>query len=376
MFLHAGWRSSGTWLWSCARAQPGVHALYEPLHENLARLRRADLPKIGPHSWRSRHAATDPYFAEYGALIPPHGRGVPLYQRRFAFEGFFLPPNQDDPALEAYLGRLLLPAATAGQHALLKFCRSLGRVAWMEQRFPTMLHAVVLRDARAQWRSGERLLAQTRNRYFTVAPILVLARNATHPLVRAACEALDVDLPPLGSTDMAYGMETVWRQVRRQDPATRYRGFLAYWTATALAALDSHALLIDTASIAHEPEHRATVQAALAEALGTRLDLAATPPDNTDLPEPPDGAAARQAAAAFARAFGNALPPTRLAKLLGCLDAPATPVLRRQRAEHALPAAKPRVPGRIGTAGMVVFANVLQRARRLHGRLSWRWGRK
>ena len=273
MFLHTGWRSSGTWLWSRCREQPNVHAFYEPLHEAIATLRRSDIPKLRPSSWRSRHGETAPYFAEYGSMIEPGRAGVPLYQRRFAFDGFFLDPSEDDPALEAYLRGLLATASAAGQAAVLKFCRSLGRVGWMEQRFPDVLHAVVLRDPLEQWGSARRLLTEERNRYFTVAPLLVLARNPGHKLVRQACEALDVRLPVLGSTDMAYGVETVWRHVKHQDVTTQYRGFLAYWTATALAALQSRALLIDTALLARAPEHRAAVEAAFAARLGGPIDL-------------------------------------------------------------------------------------------------------
>ena len=389
LFLHTGWRSSGTWLWSRLREQPHVHAFYEPLHEAIATLRRSDIPKLRPSAWRSRHGETAPYFAEYGALIAPRRAGVPLYQRRFAFDGFFLDPGEEDPALEAYLRGLLAAGGSgrdakggAGQVAVLKFCRSLGRVGWMERRFPEMLHAVVLRDPLEQWRSGRRLLVEERNRYFTIAPLLVLARNAGHPLVRQACLALDVRLPVLGSTDMAYGVETVWRHVRHQDAATQYRGFLAYWIASAIAALQSRALLIDTALLARAPEHRAEVEAAFAARLGVTVDLSYRAANTTDIAGPGAGNV-RQAhadAAALVREAGAALAPCRLARLTECLSVTGAMVVSRKpraavsSAWVSVPQARVRMGlwQRGSVAVQVAFARVLKPLRRLHGEITRR----
>ena len=389
VFLHTGWRSSGTWLWSRCRQQPDVHAFYEPLHEANATLRLSDIPKLRPGNWRSRHGETAPYFAEYGKLIAPRRAGVPLYQRRFAFERFFLQPGDADPELEAYLRGLLAAnsgtaageaAGGAGAMAALKFCRSLGRVGWMEQRFPEMLHAVVLRDPLDQWRSARRLLTEERNRYFTVAPLLVLARNAGHPLVRQACEALGVQLPALGSPDMAYGVETVWRHVKHQDAATQYRGFLAYWTATAVAALQSRALLIDTALLARTPEHRAAVEAAFAARLGGPVDLTYAPVTGTEVagPDPADMRQAHADAGAFVQVAGAALAPPRLARLVGCLAVTAEMAAPRRTSVQVVcaspPQARPGLWAQMNVAVQVAFARALQPLRRLHGEMTRRGG--
>ncbi len=385
VFLHTGWRSSGTWLWSRCRAQPNVQAFYEPLHETLGGLRRTDIARLRPGAWPSRHGETAPYFAEYGPLLAPRRAGVPLYQPRFSYDGFFLEPGESDPALVAYLRGLLAGGREAGQVAVLKFCRSLGRVGWMEQHFPEMLHAVVLRDPLEQWRSGRRLLLEERNRYFTVAPPLVLARNPGHALVRQACLALDVRLPALGSTDMAYGLETVWRHVRHQDLATQYRGFLAYWTATALAALHSRALLIDAAELARAPAHRAEVEAALAARLGEPIELIYRAAEGTGEAEPPlrDLSQAHADAAAFVRAAGAGLAPARLAKLVDWLAAhgdpaavPRRPAVQANAAWAQFPQARIRRSAwrSLRVAGEVVYARTLRSLRRLHGKVTQRAG--
>ncbi len=276
VFLHTGWRSAGTWIWTRCREQARVHGLYEPLHEHLGRLKAADMSSLRPDSWASNHSQTAPYFQEYIRLLTPGRRGLALHRRRFAFERFFLAPQDEDAELEAYLGGLLA-ASGPDRVSVLKFCRSLGRVGWMERRFPQAMHAVVLRDPVTQWASALALLTEARNRYFTVAPLMALACNAQHPLVREALSALGVRTPALHSQDLAYVTETCWRHLRRQDDFARYRLFLAFWTATALHALRSRALVVDPVRLVADGSHRAAVEAAFRSEIGQAFSLGSRP---------------------------------------------------------------------------------------------------
>ena len=366
VFLHTGWRSAGTWLWSRCRELGNVAAFYEPLHEAASTLRRSDIARIRPGSWQSNHGETAPYFEEYRALIPRYRRGVPLYDPSFAFDDFFIGPDQDAPALEAYLAGLLASAELAGRAGVLKFCRSLGRVGWMEARFPHALHAVVLRDPVAQWRSCQRLLTHERNRYFTLAPALVLARNAGTPLVQEAAARLGVQLPRLESPDLAYGIETVWRHLKRQDDAERYRTYLAYWTLTALSAVRGRAMVIDTAQLATSASHREEVERALAASLGSPINLRPQAPDAAGTPAP-DQFAAHHAAASLAREWRDRLSADRLALVLDRLDpGPATPG-RVTVQGWTLPAVPQPRWSVLPTTVLVLFARALQPLRRWHG---------
>ncbi len=387
MFLHTGWRSGGTWIWSRCREQPGAHALYEPLHEELGWLKATDISQLRPDSWASNHSKTAPYFQEYATLLRPGagrggGQGVRLHQRRFAFDRFFLEPNEEEPALEAYLASLL--AAAPSQASVIKFCRSLGRVAWMERRFPGALHAVVLRDPASQWGSAETLLAETRNRYFCVAPTMVLASNARHPLVRHAAAALGVRLPALHSDNLSYVTETCWRALHRLDPVARYRLFLAFWTATALHALDSGAMLVEARRMVTDDAHRDGVQAALRLRVGPGLSLAPrdvaagvrSPATAALQRRPPisdaERRAAHAAAAALALDWGGGLGAARLDVLLGHLGVPAPPT-RPPRLAPPLAPLSPPPPRtwaeRALTAVAVLAARALHGARHLHGAL-------
>ena len=378
VFLHTAWRSGGTWIWSRCRELARVHGYYEPLHEHVAQFRRRDIATMRPESWQSNHSRTAPYFEEYRDLIPPDGRGVTLYDDRFAFDRFFrLPQDPPDPELEAYLRLLLAGHGSAGRVPVVKFCRSLGRVGWLERRFPQVMHAVVLRDPRAQWLSGRRLLERERNRYFTLAPFLVLARNARDPLVVQAAEAFGVRLPDLLSDDMEYCVEATWRHVRRLPPAAQYRGFLAFWTLCAITALDSQALVIDTDRIGASAEHRHTVEAALRERVGDAISL--LPRSPTPAPEdreaaPPGAGEAHRVAAALVLAHQRRLVPERQAIILDKLGVGAacvTQIAVKMPAAARSPVAR-SLARRAQIWCLVQAARAVQPLRRLHGRIASR----
>jgi hypothetical protein len=371
VFLHTGWRSGGTWIWSRCRASTKVCGYYEPLHEQAARFRRHDVASMRPGSWQSNHSETAPYFEEYRDLIPARGRGVAQYQARFAFDGFFRAPGDPgDAALEAYVGSLMTRALAEGQLPVMKFCRSMGRVGWFAQRFPNALHAVVLRDPLAQFQSGQHLLHQQRNRYFSLAPMLVLARNAHHPAVREAALALGVGIPTLYSDDIDYAVEACWLHVRRVSAAEQYRGFLVFWTLCATSALESEALVIDADGIRTDPEHRRAIEAALQGRIGEPISLMPRLHKAASDSPPPGWQEAHAAAASLARTRRDRLSPERLDVIIEKLGSEAAGELPRWSPPHLPAAAGPPHPTRHAlTAAEVLLARALQPLRRLHGSL-------
>jgi hypothetical protein len=277
IFLHSGWRSCGTWLWETLRDRDTVRAYYEPLHEDLNQLDRAALTRFSPGSWDSGHSPGAPYFAEYIPRLRRRAfgrrRGIDGYAPRFAFDDFFRDPAEDDPELRAYLSGLIAAAHAEGRLPVLKFCRSLGRVPWMARHFPDALHAVVLRDPVAQWLSTRRQMEFAKNRYFVLAPFVILARNASHPLLADALARLHVPMPPHLARDLGVTTQVCWHHVRGLTWAERYRGFLALWAASSVTALQSDAMIIDSESLLEHTPHGAAVEQALGRAAGFPLSL-------------------------------------------------------------------------------------------------------
>lgn len=205
IFLHTGWRSSGTWLWQKLRATPHAMGFYEPLHETLPTITPAEIARLSPRSWASRHgAAPAPYFLEYGSLLQPGLRGVPLALPRFAFNRFFLEAGDEDAPLAAYIGQLAALARAQGRQPVFKFTRSQGRLPWFRANFPQCRHIALIRQPWTQFRSAWRCHAQDGNKYFLAAPFLVLERNRGHRDVAALIRRFAL---PVG-----WGSFCLWRR--------------------------------------------------------------------------------------------------------------------------------------------------------------------
>jgi hypothetical protein len=378
VFLHTGWRSAGTWLWARFRENPGVRAFYEPLHEGLAYFRRADIGRFQPGSWRSGHSSTGAYFAEYEPLLNAGGKGVRFYRRDFAFEQFFMPPDAGNPALEAYLRSLLHAAHGEGRLPVLKFCRSLGRVAWLRRRFPEALHITVLRDPGAQWNSVRHQYEEHGNRYFLAVPFAILSRNETDPMVREACDRLDVALPPRFGRDLKMTQDACWRHVSRLSWNDRYRGFLAFWAASNLAALRAGTALIDSPALMSDAAYRQSISHMIATASGVTVSLEAEPSRPAEVAPmlqnaAPGMALANQAATDFVAARRDSLPADHVALMTRMLAAaPGLPAPVDPPGPDDRPAARRPRSQALGYADAAAYILMLRLTfplRRLHGTL-------
>ena len=122
VFLHTGWRTAGTWLWSRFREMPGVEAYYEPLHEALERISLARIHSLSWDQWASGHPAlARPYFHEFAPLLRPERGGVERYRAEFAIKDFFADARTPLPDLRAYVALLLDFADRRRRQPVLKF---------------------------------------------------------------------------------------------------------------------------------------------------------------------------------------------------------------------------------------------------------------
>jgi hypothetical protein len=382
VFLHTAWRSSGTWIWARFRENPAVRAFYEPLHEELATISRADIAQFRPGSWKSGHTGTAAYFAEYEPLLNRRGRGVAGYRRAFAFENFFLPPEAENPALEAYLRMLLASAHAEGRMPVLKFCRSLGRAAWLRQRFPEAAHVTVLRDPGAQWQSARQQYTQHGNRYFLTAPFMILRRNATHALVADALARLEVVLPPGFGQDLHANFDSCWRHVSRLNWDDRYRGFLALWVASTVAALQADTEIIESSLLTRDSAYRRHIATMIEAETGITVSLESDDdhPAATSsglVQTEADLALANHQACGFVTYWRHTLPDAQAALLARKLaDAPGlSALLDLPDLEHRRPAQPPHRAGfhYVDAVLYITLRRLTFPLRRLHGTLDRLW---
>lgn len=272
VFLHTGWRSAGTWLWSHFRALPGVMAYYEPLHPLLAGRRRA-LQRAHPDAWASGHPDMDaPYFQEYLPLLRRHwlrlrrwGRaeGVRHYSQAFETDRFnAVPPDAE--ALGHYLDHLLRHARRRRRTPVLKFCRSMGRMAWMMQRYPEAVHVAVLRHPIDQYASMRTQMLRHDNPGFFDMGLQVLCANRGVPRVARVLSALDCALPARMDGP---------GQVRARSASAHYRAFLALWLLQVLAVPPQVAAVVDSDAMGLDAAYNRRTSEALARLTGLAPDL-------------------------------------------------------------------------------------------------------
>ena len=267
VFLHSGWRTAATWIWSEFRELPGVVGFYEPLHESLADLRCDRIELERPDAWNSRHPGNRPYFEEFAALMGDRRPGVPGYRRAFAYDRYFLCEHEEQPGLRSYLQGLLDHAHANDRTPVLKFARSLGRVGWLRRCFPQAAHLLVMRDPLAQWLSAWRH-ARLGNPFFLAAPLAILARNDANVLVSSALAALDLSVRDARQWTMRQTYSACVRRVVVHSPIESYRHFLAFWIATALASVAHADATIDAGLLARSALYRSRVEHTITEFTG------------------------------------------------------------------------------------------------------------
>jgi hypothetical protein len=277
VFLHAGWRTAGTFLWSRFRALAGVSGYYEPLHESLATVSPATLAGHGSRLWPSGHPRlARPYFEEFAPLLRNAAVGVRGYQSAFATDAFFAGPDTAQPALRAYLQLLLAAAGERAEQPVLKFCRSLGRAGWMVRNFPEAVHIAVVRNPLSQFITAKHQFAAHGNPYFLLMPLRVLARNAAHEPVASALRHFAVHLPPhAADEDWARASAALATHLRRTEPEAWYRGFLAFWLLAMLGIPETIDAIVDADLLAVSADYLAECAVELASLSGVAIDLGA-----------------------------------------------------------------------------------------------------
>lgn len=139
IFITARFRTGSTLLWQLFNALPGFMAFYEPLNERHAR----------PDTWTgtdpSHRGATD-YRLHYERVEPLQHAAA----EGWTYDNLYMDEGDFDPALEAWITRLLGPH---GAVPVLQFNRVDFRLRWLRAHFPGAYLLHLYRHPRAQWMS-------------------------------------------------------------------------------------------------------------------------------------------------------------------------------------------------------------------------------
>jgi hypothetical protein len=275
VFLHTGWRTGGTWLWSRFRTLPGVLGYYEPLHPDLATLDHARIDRREELHWTSGHPILHaPYFEEFRPLMNDGMAGVHRFQPCFATENFFAPAYAELSELSDYLRGLLQSAEVRGRQPVLKFCRSLGRLGWMQQSFPQAVHIVVLRNPLAQFATARLQFINCNNAFFQTMPCLLLAAQQDYAPVASALHDLKVKLPRIWpGADRENKFRAYQAALAGVSTEQLYRMFLAFWMLTAVGVPPTIDMIINYDMLTLSPRYRGECELDLQKLTGLSADL-------------------------------------------------------------------------------------------------------
>jgi hypothetical protein len=261
IFIHSGFRSSSTWIWSKLRADPAVVAYYECFHENLQFMSAGDIKAFPPSVWKSGHPRMEPYFMEYLPLVRQEG-GIAGFEQSMAFERFF--PVQGyygslSRAEKTYVKRLIACATRVRRTACLTCKRSLGRVRALK-RAVGGIHIMLQRNFLQQWRSYREQI-NLGNPYFSNMLLRTIALNQHEPFIALLGDF--VRSQPGGAGDI------VSSELENDD---LFVVFVAFHFYLYLLTSDDCDLVIRTSGLP-EPDYRQTTERLLAGLTGLAIDL-------------------------------------------------------------------------------------------------------
>ncbi|MDB5874075.1 MAG: hypothetical protein JWQ07_3517 [Ramlibacter sp.] len=227
-------------MWSRLRQDESLRCYFEPLHERIAKLNPAavTLPPEAGVSVALRHPAQERnYFAEYLDFVKS---SPTLFSRSLSYDRYLLRPEQSDDHLRAYLGELISAAGGAGRTAVLCFCRSQMRSAWMKRAFGGR-HVAQVRNPFDQWASF-----QVRPYFVQKLVLTALKLRTAHPGAFVHIEQFERKAQARSSPQSRGGSLVV--PVDAQDAL---RLFLLVWIASTLQAVAccDHVLDVDRLSV-------------------------------------------------------------------------------------------------------------------------------
>jgi hypothetical protein len=252
VFIHAWWRSGSTYVWSKFRQNKSLRCYYEPLHERISKLNLGaikEAPDIG-FSRALRHPVPNKhYFAEYAKLLRSGKLG---YSPELAYDRYLLQPDEADEQLQKYLNGLIFSASAVKRRAVLCFCRSQMRSAWMKQIFGGF-HVAQIRNPLDQWASFKV------DSYF-VSNLIVIAlklRNL-HPQAFVHIGPFEGFARQLSRRSLPTSVLAEYFIPQFASQRDCLDVFLVIWIASALQAIASCDFLLDIDLLSTDVEYRST----------------------------------------------------------------------------------------------------------------------
>ena len=269
IFIHSGWRTGSTYVWTKFRHDPACLGFYEPFNEMLSAMSPTDIYTARHDLAALKHSEIGlPYFHEYIPLLGP--KGHPLFKLEFSYRNYFVTgePLSDQ---RAYIDSMLGLAAKLGRRPVLGFVRSLGRVGWFRKNFTAAANIVVIRSPLGQWLSARQLALQHQHEFFDPMQLLILAQARGSAVV--ALEAQRLGIPRLDDHPLPAAIELARQLAAKLSPADRFRIFASLYALSYLAALPQADLVIDMDRLSVDADYQAEVADAVRTLTGLDVEF-------------------------------------------------------------------------------------------------------
>ena len=270
IFIHSGWRTGSTYVWTKFRHHPACLGFYEPFNEMLSAMSPTDIYTARHDLAALKHSEIGlPYFHEYIPLLGP--KGNPLFKLEFSYRNYFI-ADEPLPDQRAYIDSMLGLAGKLGRRPALGFVRSLGRVGWFRKNFATAANIVVIRSPVGQWLSARQLALQHQHEFFDPMQLLILAQARGSAAVIE--EAQRLGIPRLDDHPLRAAIELARQLAAQVSPAVRFRMFASLYVLSYLAALPNADLVIDMDRLSVEAAYQAETARAIRQLTGLDIDFA------------------------------------------------------------------------------------------------------
>lgn len=269
LFIHSGWRTGSTYVWTKFRQHAACIGFYEPFNEMLSAMSPTDIYTARHDLAALKHSEIGlPYFHEYIPVLAP--KGHPLFRLEFSYRNYFV-VDEPLPDQQAYVESLLGLGGKLGKLPVLGFVRSLGRAAWFRRAFADAVNIVVIRSPLGQWLSARQLALEHRHEFFDPMQTLILAQARGSAAVLEEAQRLGV--PRLEDHPLFAAVELARQFSAKLTPAERFVRFAVLYVFSYLAALPNADLVVDMDRLSAEASYQAETAAAINRLTGLDIDF-------------------------------------------------------------------------------------------------------
>lgn len=270
IFIHSGWRTGSTYVWTKFRHHPGCTGFYEPFNEMLSQMSPTDIYTARHDLSALKHSEIGlPYFHEYIPLLGP--KGHPQFKLDFSYRNYFV-ADEPLPDQQAYIDSMLGLGGKLRRLPVLGFVRSLGRVAWFRRSFADAVNIVVIRSPVGQWLSARQLALQHNHEFLDPMQVLIFAQaRGSLPLI---VEGQRLGIPRLDGHPLPVAIELTRQMSAKRSPAERFAVFASLYVLSYLAALPNADLIVDMDRLSAEADYQAHTASEIKRLTGLEIDFA------------------------------------------------------------------------------------------------------